>query len=186
MIKAFVGMGSNRGDRRQSLGDAVRALSALPGTRVAGTSSLYATRPVGDPGQPPFLNMAAMLRTSLDPEDLLDRLLAVEREHGRGSAGRRGPRTLDLDLLYYGDRVIASPRLTVPHPRAQERVFVLVPMAELEPSWADPRTGLRMDALLRGRPKTDAVTWAGRLTGGGGGETLLPADRSLTGGCHAR
>jgi 2-amino-4-hydroxy-6-hydroxymethyldihydropteridine diphosphokinase len=167
MTQAFVGMGSNRGDRARSLSDAVRALGTLPRTRVAGTSSLYASRPVGDPTDPPFLNAVVRLETDLEARDLLDRLLAVEREGGRSAAGRRGPRTLDLDLLAYGRRVIDSPRLTVPHPRMQERLFVLVPMAELDPSWTDPRTGLRVDALLRAHPRSDAVRWAGRLPGNG-------------------
>jgi 2-amino-4-hydroxy-6-hydroxymethyldihydropteridine diphosphokinase len=163
MTQAFVGMGSNRGDRTWFLCEGVRALAALPKTRVAGTSSVYATEPVGDPADPPYLNLVARLETDLDAEDLLCRLLAVERDRGRGASGRRGPRTLDLDLLYYGRRVIDTPRLTVPHPRAQERLFVLVPMAELDPSWTDPRTGLRVDALLRARPRSGAVRWAGRL-----------------------
>jgi 2-amino-4-hydroxy-6-hydroxymethyldihydropteridine diphosphokinase len=168
MTKAFVGMGSNRGDRRRSLGAAARELGTLPGTRVVGLSSVYDSRPVGDPDQPPFLNMVACLDTDLDPEELLRRLLAVEAGHGRRTEARRGPRALDLDLLYYGDRVIDSPRLTVPHPRAQERLFVLVPMTELEPSWTDPRTGLRVDALLRDHgARSDAVRWAGRLPRGG-------------------
>jgi 2-amino-4-hydroxy-6-hydroxymethyldihydropteridine diphosphokinase len=160
MTKAFIGMGSNQGNRRASIVQAARDLMALPRTRVTRFSSLYDSEPVGDPGLPRFLNAVAQIETALDPDELLRRLHGVEARMGRSARDRSGARDIDLDLLFYGDRVIDSPSLQVPHPRGQERLFVLIPMAEIAPDWKDPRTGLRMDALLRERKDQAQVGWS--------------------------
>src|SRR5437763_7744933 len=119
MERAYVALGSNLGDREATIRAALEALAAAPGVRVAAVSSLIETDPVGVVDQPRFLNGAAALETSLDPRALLDLLLAVERRFGREREGlpAQGPRTLDLDLLLYGDARIPEPRPQLPHPR---------------------------------------------------------------------
>lgn len=135
MTRAFVALGSNLGDRERTLRGAVAALAAEPGIEVVAVSSLRDTAPVGVTDQPRFLNGAVELETSLDPGELLERLLAVERRFGRVREGapEHGPRTLDLDLLLHGDATVDQPGLRVPHPRLHERRFVLEPLAELAP-----------------------------------------------------
>jgi 2-amino-4-hydroxy-6-hydroxymethyldihydropteridine diphosphokinase len=143
---AYVGLGSNLGDREE----AVRRALELLGDRltVVAVSSLRETEPWGLEEQPPFVNAAAAVETELSPRELLDALLAVERELGRVRRGPRwGPRTIDLDLLLYGDRVIAEDGLVVPHPRLQERAFALEPLVELDPELDVPGRG-RVGELL--------------------------------------
>src|SRR5690242_16631519 len=133
-VTAYIGLGSNLGDRRDSLERAVSALRQTPGVRVVRVSSFYETEPVGGPpGQPMFLNAAAELATDLGPEALLQVLLDVEQALGRVRSEHWGPRTIDLDSLLYGDLALSGPRLTVPHPRMHERRFVLQPLAEIAP-----------------------------------------------------
>ncbi len=145
---AFVAIGSNLGDREATIARALALLDATPHLRVVGVATVRETAPVGVVDQPPFLNTAAWLETTLGPRELLDRLLAVERELGRVRTGERwGPRTLDLDLLLYGDDVLDEPGLTVPHPRLHERRFVLEPLSELAPDLVVPGRG-RVKALL--------------------------------------
>lgn len=120
--------------------------------RVLARSRRYRSAPVGPP-QPDYVNGCALLAVMLEPEDLLERLLATERRLGRVRGERRGPRCLDLDLLLMGDRRPSTPRLTLPHPRLRERVFVLVPLAEIAPAWIDPvsdRNVADLAAALRG------------------------------------
>ena len=144
MVRAYIGLGSNLGDREATLR---RALDLL-GDEVVAVSSFRETEPVGYLDQPRFLNAAAALDTELAPRALLDRLLEVERELGRTREGPRfGPRTIDLDLLLYGDRTIDEPGLTVPHPRLAERLFVLEPLAELDPDLDVPGHGRVADLL---------------------------------------
>ena len=135
MIRAYVGLGANLGDREGTIRRAVALLGAEPGVEVVAVSALRETDPVGYADQPRFLNGAAAVETELAPRELLDRLLAVERELGRvrGEGPRYGPRAIDLDLLLYGDQVVDLPGLTVPHPRLAERRFVLEPLHELDP-----------------------------------------------------
>ena len=149
MTPVAIALGSNLGDRDATLRAAVAALAAfIDHPRV---SSFHQTDPVGMPGSPaPFLNAAAVGETSLTASDLLDRLLAVEQQFGRRRPHPGASRTLDLDLILYGDAVIAeSPRLLVPHPRFRERRFVLAPLAEVAGDWTDPVTGFTVSALLR-------------------------------------
>ena len=140
-MRAYIGLGSNLGDRESTIQAAVGRLAATPEVELIGVSTLRETDPVGPvTDQPRFLNGAAAVETSLGAGALLDRLLAIEAELGRtrdGPAG--GPRTIDLDLLLYGDERIDEPGLQVPHPRLHEREFVLEPLAEL--GWHPTRQG---------------------------------------------
>jgi 2-amino-4-hydroxy-6-hydroxymethyldihydropteridine diphosphokinase len=145
-MRAYVGVGANLGDREATIREAVRLL----GDDVVAVSRLRETEPWGYADQPPFLNGAILLETGLEPRAVLDRLLAVERELGRTRDGPRyGPRTIDLDLLLYGDRVVDEPGLTVPHPRLHERAFALEPLLDLDPELELPGRG-RVSALLAG------------------------------------
>lgn len=149
VARAFVGLGSNLGDREALLREAVAAIGALPDTGVVAVSSFRDTEPVGITDQPRFLNGAVELETALDPRRLLDALLGIERRLGRRRAGvpSGGPRTLDLDLLLYEDARISERGLEIPHPRLAERRFVLEPLAELDPDLEVPAKG-RVQALL--------------------------------------
>ena len=150
MTRAYVGLGANVGDRERTLRAAVDALAAEDGVEVLAISTLRETEPVGVGQQPLYLNGAAELETTLTARELLDRLLAVEQHFGRiRIPGEHGPRTLDLDLLLYGDEVIDEPGLTIPHPRVHERRFVLEPLAELAPGLVVPGRG-DVESLLRG------------------------------------
>jgi len=141
-MRAYVGLGANLGDREAALEAAVEALRAEGDVHVVGVSRFRETEPVGFVDQPRFLNGAALLDTTLAPRELLERLLAVERAHGRTRDGRPGgPRPLDLDLLVYGDVRLDEPDLTLPHPRLHERAFVLEPLAELDPGLVVPGRG---------------------------------------------
>ncbi len=128
-------LGVNIGDARATLDAAFVALASLPGTTLRAASSLYRSKPV-DASGPDYLNAVMMLETELAPHALLRALQRIERAHGRERPYRHAPRTLDLDLLLYGERRIASKALTVPHPRLHERAFVLRPLAEVAPALA--------------------------------------------------
>jgi 2-amino-4-hydroxy-6-hydroxymethyldihydropteridine diphosphokinase len=137
--RAYIGLGSNLGDREATLLRALELLAAEAGIAVTAMSAFRDTEPVGYVDQPRFLNGAAAVDTELPARELLDRLLRVERSLGRHRDGPRfGPRTIDLDLLLYGDVTIEEPGLSVPHPRLWERRFVLEPLAELDPALALP------------------------------------------------
>ena len=150
MTRAYVGLGANLGEREQTLRRAVELLAAEAGIEVVAVSSLRETEPVGYLDQPAFLNGAVALETDLSPRELLDRLLALERALGRvrGTGPRWGPRTIDLDLLLYGDVTVDEAGLTVPHPRLTERAFVLEPLLELDPELQLP-DGRGLRGLLR-------------------------------------
>ncbi|MHB8911282.1 MAG: 2-amino-4-hydroxy-6-hydroxymethyldihydropteridine diphosphokinase [Lysobacter sp.] len=147
----FVGLGGNLGDAAASLRDAFVALGRLPDTRLLRASRLYRTPAWGVTAQPDFVNAVAMIETTLMPPALLEHMLRIERDAGRhrlpDGSDRWGPRTLDLDLLLYGDRVIDTPGLTVPHPHLHERAFVLVPLLEIAPEVRIPGRGAAADAL---------------------------------------
>lgn len=136
---AYVALGSNLDDPIEQVIVAFEALSALPGTRVTARSTLYGSRPMGPADQPDYVNAVAGLDTTLDPHGLLDQLQAIEDRAGRDRSGPRwGPRTLDLDLLLYGDTRCEDERMTLPHPGITERAFVLVPLAEIAPELVLP------------------------------------------------
>ena len=148
-MRAYVGLGSNLGEREATLREALARLGEVEGIEVVAVSSFRETNPVGVVDQPRFVNAAAALETVLGPRELLERLLEVERGLGRDRSReeRWGPRTIDLDLLLYGEETVAEVGLEVPHPRLAERAFVLDPLLELDP-------GLR---LPDGRPLRDLL-----------------------------
>ena len=148
MTRVFIGLGATIGDREANLNRALELIAETPGVGLQTVSSFRETDPVGYADQPRFLNAAAMMETTLPARGLLDSLLAVERTLGRTREGPRfGPRTIDLDLLIYGKEEIDEPGLCVPHPRLQERRFVLEPLAELDSGLVVPGQG-PVQALL--------------------------------------
>jgi len=147
--RAYIGLGSNLGDSVARVRGGMVALGQLSNTRLEACSSLYRTAPVGRQDQPDFVNAVCRVRTRLAPVALMRRLLEVEQTHGRVREGEKGgPRTLDLDLLLYGNEAIRSTELTVPHPRLHERAFVLYPLFELEPNLVIPGRGALRDLLV--------------------------------------
>ena len=141
MTRAYVGLGANLGPREVTLLRAADLLAAADGVEVVAVAQLRETEPVGLVEQPPFLNGAVAIDTSLPPRALLDLLLEIERSLGRVRGERWGPRTIDLDLLVYGDERVEEQGLHVPHPRLHERRFVLEPLAELDPELEIPGLG---------------------------------------------
>lgn len=140
-MKAFVGVGSNLGDSAGTVRAAVAELGNLPHSRLLKSSSLYQTAPIADTPQPDYVNAVAEIETDLTPEELLAVLLAIEARHGRKRSVADAPRTLDLDLLLYGNLVIDRAGLTVPHPRMHLRSFVLKPLLEIAPDCEIPGHG---------------------------------------------
>ncbi len=154
MTIALVAIGSNLGDRSWNIERSLSALDALPGVTILRASTVIETDPVGPQDQGPYLNAAAVLETSIDPFELLECMLGVERWLGRDRFRERrwGPRAIDLDLLSHGDAVLTTPSLTLPHPRLHERDFVLRPLAEIAPGIVIPgldETPARLLAALR-------------------------------------
>ena len=163
MEKAFIGFGSNLGEREQIIRCAAEALDLLPNTKLARISSLYDTKPLGDLDQPNYLNAVAMVLTELEPQRLLWNLLLIESKLGRKRRRHWEPRPIDLDLLFYGDAVIDEPELVVPHPGAHERAFVLVPMSELAPDFVHPVLGKSISELLKSVKPQGSVRRKGRF-----------------------
>lgn len=154
MERVYIGLGSNLAEPLQQLRDALAALAQLPDTRLLAHSSFYASDPLGPPDQPRYVNAVAALDTALHPWTLLDALQRIEQEQGRvRKAERWGPRTLDLDILLFGERSIADERLTVPHYHMHARPFVLYPLAELAAELQLP-DGRRLSELLAACPFT--------------------------------
>jgi 2-amino-4-hydroxy-6-hydroxymethyldihydropteridine diphosphokinase len=143
---AFVGIGANLGDARANVADALARLETQPGCRLVAASSLWRTAPIDSAGDD-YINAVALVDTALDAHALLAVLQAIETAHGRERPYHNAPRTLDLDLLLYGDAVIDTPDLTVPHPRMHERAFVLAPLLEVMPDIAIPGRGRAADYL---------------------------------------
>jgi 2-amino-4-hydroxy-6-hydroxymethyldihydropteridine diphosphokinase len=141
VTRAFVGVGSNLEEPRAQVARALDELAALPRTSLHARSSLYRSAPLGYAAQPEFVNAVAALDTELAPRELLRELQALEARHGRRRSFANAPRTLDLDLLLYGDARIDEPDLVVPHPRMHERAFVLAPLTEIAPQAAIPGRG---------------------------------------------
>ena len=148
MARALIALGSNLGDRTATLNAAAAAIAVLPQSRLLAKSSWIESAPVGGPPQPAYLNGAVLIETSLDPFDLFERLRQIEDCHGRVRTVRWGPRTLDLDLLLYGQDVIDTERLTVPHPRMASRRFVLEPAAQIAADMVHPAIGITIGELL--------------------------------------
>jgi len=148
MEQALIGFGSNQGDSVSIWGKALEALRRHPRIDVVRVSSLYRTEPVGMVDQAWFINGVILVKTSLEPLDLLDLTSKIEEDYGRIRTIRWGPRRLDLDILFHGDRLIDGPRLTIPHPRLHERSFVLIPLVEIAPDWVHPVLKMQAHVLL--------------------------------------
>ena len=163
--QAVVALGGNLGDRGATLGEALRALAALPGTRLLAVSSAYDTEPVGLTDQPRFLNLCAALETSLPPRDLLEACLGIESSLGRVRAEPNGPRTCDIDLLFHGEQRMDEPGLTLPHPRWAERGFVIFPLRDLlqmAPLASDSRWDWLRSEAARAKVTRDGLRpWTG-------------------------
>jgi len=155
-VRSFLGLGSNEGDPLHQIETALRELPE-EGVSVVRISGLYRTEPVGGPPQNWYVNAVAEVGFEAGPLELLRVCRSIESLHGRKRAERNSPRTLDLDILFFGDKVLRSPELTIPHPRLRERRFVLVPMVEIAPDLKDPISGLTMRELLSRCPDRSAV-----------------------------
>jgi 2-amino-4-hydroxy-6-hydroxymethyldihydropteridine diphosphokinase len=161
--RVYIGIGSNLGDRESNIRQAVDQLAALPQCRLVRLSSLYDSDPVGLLDQPPFLNAVAMLECELPPKQLLWNLNLIESRLGRVRAGHWGPRTIDLDILFYSNLVLEEPELTIPHPEVENRAFVLIPLNEIDPFLPHPRTGLVVSEMLKRLKSYPSVRRRGRL-----------------------
>lgn len=146
---ACVALGANIGEPLRQIEAGFTALAALPGTRLIARSSLYRSAPVGYADQPDFINAVALIETTLTPHALLDAVLAIERVNGRVREFPNAPRTLDLDIVLYGDVILQEPGLTIPHARMLERAFVMVPLAEIAPDVVVPGQGKVSDLARR-------------------------------------
>lgn len=140
-VTAYIGLGANLDDPAAQVELAMDELARLPQSRLAARSSLFASAPVGYAEQPDFINAVAALETGLSPRALLDAMLGIEHHHGRNRTFRNAPRTLDLDLLLYGEAHFHEENLTLPHPRMHERAFVLLPLLEIAPGLVIPGQG---------------------------------------------
>lgn len=148
MKDCAIALGSNLGDSKTILAQAVETLAQTPGIILKAQSSLYQTKAVGPP-QPDYLNAAAILQVEMTPQLLLAALLAIENKFGRIRTQRWGARSLDLDLLLYDDLIFDTPNLQIPHPRMRDRAFVLVPLAEIAPNWIEPISRLQIQELVK-------------------------------------
>lgn len=155
-VTAYIALGSNLDDPQRQLRSALAALAALPDTRLVRASSFYRSAPVGYADQPDFVNGVAAIETGLAPRALLEALLAIERRHGRVRDFLNAPRTLDLDIIAYGNRTVDEPGLAIPHPRLHERAFVVIPLAEIAPDATIPGRGSVRE--LQARVDRDSVT----------------------------
>ena len=159
-VTVYLGLGSNMGDRQGSLDKALDFLSQR--LQVEKVSPVYDTEPVGNPEQPRFLNMVCQVYTSLTPMALLTLAKGIENKLGRVHGKRDAPRPLDIDILFYGDRLIETPELVIPHPRLTERAFVLIPLAEIAPDLVHPVNGKTIKELVSGVTGVQGVfKWGG-------------------------
>ncbi|SCT35490.1 2-amino-4-hydroxy-6-hydroxymethyldihydropteridine diphosphokinase [Staphylococcus caeli] len=148
MVYAYLGLGSNIGDRKMQLEEAVHILNQKDGIKVTQTSPIYETEPVGYVEQPQFLNQCIEIETSLAPHELLKECLDIEQQLHRVRDVRWGPRTLDVDILLYGDRIVEEVDLTIPHPRMLERAFVLIPLNDIAKDVIEPRSHKTIGKLV--------------------------------------
>lgn len=156
---AYLGLGSNLGDRLSNLKQALALLLADPGLELEMCSGVYETEPVGGPEQGPFLNACVAVKTTLAPVTLLRKMLSVEEKMKRVRAQRWGPRIIDLDLLLYEGVVINTPTLQLPHPRMMERDFVLIPLADIAPDLVIPGSGQKVKMILAARKESPSVAF---------------------------
>lgn len=156
-VTVYLGLGSNLGDRLNHLQQAVEQLQAHPEIRVTRVSSIYETVPVGPVEQPDFLNMVVAAETTLSPEELLSAVQEIEQRLHRVRTIRWGPRTLDIDILLYGDRILQQEGLTVPHPRMEERAFVLIPLLEVAGNLRIPGSGATVRERIEEAPDRSGV-----------------------------
>ncbi len=155
MKTAAIGVGSNQGDSIRICRDVFDLLQKHPAIDIIRISSLYRTSPVGFTEQDRFINAAVLLRTGLEPEALLEMLIETEKDFGRVRTKKWGPRTLDLDIIFYNNIELDLPTLKIPHPLMSERLFVLAPLAEIEPDWVHPKLGLSVKEMLNRILKLD-------------------------------
>ncbi|WP_156481659.1 MULTISPECIES: 2-amino-4-hydroxy-6-hydroxymethyldihydropteridine diphosphokinase [unclassified Anabaena] len=146
--RSAIALGSNLGDSLAILAAAIQELATIDGIKLETTSSWYRTKAVGPP-QPDYINGCAIVQVEMSPQELLETLLAIEQKFGRVRQEHWGARSLDLDILLYDDLMIDTPTLQIPHPRMQQRAFVLVPLAEIAPDWIDPVSGLAIKELVK-------------------------------------
>ncbi|HEQ1857887.1 TPA: 2-amino-4-hydroxy-6-hydroxymethyldihydropteridine diphosphokinase [Providencia alcalifaciens] len=159
MEQVYIAIGSNLGEPLKQAQQAIAALDAIPNSRVVSTSSIYRTKPLGPQDQPDFLNLAVLLETDLEPEALLNYTQQIELDLGRVRKDERwGPRTLDLDIMLFGNRVIQTERLTVPHYGLKEREFMLYPLSDITPSLIFP-DGEKLSERLTHVPRNGLMLW---------------------------
>ncbi len=149
MTIAYIGLGSNMESPRQHITTAIQSLGEIQSTRIINVSSLYKSKPMGPQNQGDYINAVVQIETEMEPTELLNCLQAIENDHGRVRAEHWGPRTIDLDILMFGNEIIQNDRLTVPHPEITNRSFVIVPLAEIDPACVIPEKGLVSDLILR-------------------------------------
>jgi len=162
-VEVYLSLGSNLGDRRANLKEALRLLGES--LEIASVSSVYDTEPVGVGEQPRFLNLVCRVNTDIGPMQLLSLIKGIESSMGRDLSLRNAPRVIDIDIILYGDTIMESPELIIPHPRMRERAFVLVPFAEIAPEVVHPITGERIDDLATRVEGRDGVVKKRRLEG---------------------
>ena len=148
MVQAYLGLGSNIGDRKQQLLKAIDLIGNIKGIKVTEQSSIYETAPIGYTDQPNFLNLCLEIETELSPQQLLKHCLDIEQQLHRVREIRWGPRTLDIDILLYSDNIIETDNLSIPHPRMQERAFVLIPLNDIASDKKDPRLNQKIHDLV--------------------------------------
>ena len=148
MVQAYLGLGSNIGDRKQLLLTAIDLIGNIKGIKVTKQSSIYETAPIGYTDQPNFLNLCLEIETKLSPQQLLKHCLDIEQQLHRVREIRWGPRTLDIDILLYSDNIIETDNLSVPHPRMQERAFVLIPLNDIASDKQNPRLNQKIRDLV--------------------------------------